>query len=347
MRIAGASSSGRGPMSRRFGRFLAQRIFMLSLLAPRPAVVFSLLALALTAHAAEPAATLAPIPGVIAEGTRVEFIKEGFQGTEGPIALPNGDLLFTETTASRILRITPAGEVSTFLSDTNGSNALALTPAGELISVQTAQPCVGVVHPADHAQRYAENFEGQPFFRPNDLVLDKKGGVYFTDPSGPAKAGQPAPPPPSVYYITPARKLLRLTTEVPRPNGIQLSPDEKILYLANTSGEFVFAYDIAADGTISHRREFAQLAGFRKTETGTTSGADGLAVDASGRLYVATIIGIQVFSATGEALGTIPLPKQPQNLAFAGPGKKTLYVVGRGAAYKIAVLTPGFAGRAK
>ncbi|MEO7579780.1 MAG: SMP-30/gluconolactonase/LRE family protein, partial [Massilia sp.] len=130
-------------------------------------------------------------------------------------------------------------------------------------------------------------------------------------------------------------------------NGIQLSPDEKVLYVANTYGEHVLAYDIGADGKLGARRNFAKLEGYRKTDTGFSSGADDLAVDAAGRLYVASTAGIRVFSAKGEALGIIALPKPPQNLAFAGAGKQTLYVVGRGAAYRIATLSTGFAGRAK
>jgi gluconolactonase len=104
---------------------------------------------------------------------------------------------------------------------------------------------------------------------------------------------------------------------------------------------------VKSDGSVGARRNFAKLEGVTKTETGISSGADGLAVDAKGRLYVASTAGIQVFDAKGGALGTIPLPKAPQNLAFAGEGKKTLYVVGRGAAYRITALTPGYAGRAK
>jgi gluconolactonase len=141
--------------------------------------------------------------------------------------------------------------------------------------------------------------------------------------------------------------LRRIASDIERPNGIQLSPDEKVLYVANTLGEHVLAYDIAADGALGPRRNFARLAGWTKTDAGYSSGADGLAVDAKGRLYVASNVGIEVFSAAGVALGTIPLPKKPQNLAFAGTDKKSLYVVGRGSAYKISVLTPGFAGRAK
>jgi gluconolactonase len=150
-----------------------------------------------------------------------------------------------------------------------------------------------------------------------------------------------------VYRISPEGALQRLAADIERPNGIQLSPDEKTLYVANTLGEYVFAYDVAEDGSIGKRRDFAKLAGWTKGDTGYSSGADGLAVDAVGRLYVATNAGIEVFSTTGDALGIIPVPKRPQNLAFAGPNKNQLYVVGRGAVYRIALLSSGFAGRAK
>jgi gluconolactonase len=207
------------------------------------------------------------------------------------------------------------------------------------------------VYPANAAKTLAENFDGVPFLRPNDLVVDKKGGVYFTDSGqGRNPDGTPSnvPPRPAVYYITPAGKLQRLANDIGRPNGIQLSPDEKTLYVANTVGEYVLAFDVAADGAVSGRRNFARLAGFNAAgENGPTSGADGLAVDGKGRLYVASTAGIQVFDARGGALGVIPVPKAPQNLAFAGPDKKTLYVVGRGSAWRIATETAGYSGRAK
>jgi gluconolactonase len=194
------------------------------------------------------------------------------------------------------------------------------------------------------------NFEGKPFGRPNDLVLAKNGSVYFTDSGAQRAPGQPAPAEfavPAVYRITPQGQLQRLAADIERPNGIQLSPDEKVLYVANTAGEHVLAYDIKPDGSIGPRRDFARLAGFRQTENGPSSGADGLAVDTLGRLYVATTVGIQVFDSAGASEGVIPLPKPPQNLAFAGTDKRSLYVVGRGAAWRIATLTPGYNGRAK
>jgi gluconolactonase len=293
------------------------------------------------------------IAGVVAAGTPIQLIKEGFTGTEGPVGLPDGSLIFTETTANRITRIAADGSTSTFLDNTNGSNGLGFTANGDLYAVQVQKTRVGIVHPASHARTLADQYDGKPFGRPNDLVVDRKGGVYFTDSGAPPRAaGTPAPAEhvvakPAVYHITPAGELQRIAADIERPNGIQLSPDEKVLYVANTAGEHVLAYDIGADGSIGARRNFAKLEGWRKTDTGTSSGADGLAVDVSGRLYVASTAGIQIFSSKGEPLGVIALPKAPQNLAFAGPDKKTLYVVGRGSAYKIALLAEGYGGRAK
>lgn len=290
------------------------------------------------------------IPGVVAAGTPIEFIKDGFKGTEGPIALPDGTFAFTETQDNRITRIAADGSTSTFLENSNGSNGLAFNTQGELITVQVLEPRVGVVYPAGKTKTLAENFEGTPFVRPNDLVVDKKGGVYFTD-SGQGRNADGTPsnatPRPAVYYISPAGKLQRIANDIGRPNGIQLSPDEKTLYVANTVGEYVLAYDVAQDGSVKGRRDFAHLSGFKTTDTGPSSGADGLAVDGNGRLYVASSDGIQVFDNKGSKLGVIALPKAPQNLAFAGPDKKTLYIVGRGSAWRIPLEAAGYKGRAK
>ena len=98
---------------------------------------------------------------------------------------------------------------------------------------------------------------------------------------------------------------------------------------------------------MKNRRNFAKYEGVAKTSTGVNSGADGLAIDSQGRVYVATSAGVQVFSPQGQHLGTIPLSRAPQNLAFAGPDKKTLYVVGRGAAFKIQMIAQGFKDRVK
>ena len=315
-------------------------------LAPEANVDAALAAVQKVAPAPSRAAAIA---GVLAEGTPIVVLGEGFKGTEGPVALPDGSLLFTETQEARITRIAGDGHLSTHLRDTNGANGLGFNAAGELVAAQVNDTRVGTLGAT--AQTLASGWGGKPFGRPNDLVVARDGSIYFTDSGRNAAPGTtPAPgetAAPAVYRIK-AGQLERLAADITRPNGIQLSPDEKTLYVANTSGEHVLAYEIRADGSLGPRRDFAPLAGWRpNAPNGPSSGADGLAVDAQGRLYVATIAGVEVFDATGRALGVIPLPKQPQNLAFAGPDKRQLFVVGRGAAYRIATLAQGYTGRAK
>jgi gluconolactonase len=313
--------------------------------------LFGLAFLLMTVTTAQPQEVTPAIKGVVAAGTRIEFIKDGFEGSEGPIALPDGTLIFTETGANRLTHVAADGSTATWLEMTNGTNGLAFNRQGELVAVLTRNPTgIGVLYPQDKARVLVDSYQGKPLGRPNDLVVDRRGGVYFTDPGAPVPAGQPAPATPSptaVYYLDPAGQLHLLDSTVPRPNGIQLSPDERTLYVNNTFGEYVLAYDVRNDGRVGRRRDFARLAGFSRTATGTSSGADGLAVDAAGRLYVATTAGVQVFSSKGVHAGTIVLPRSPQNLAFAGAGKKTLYIVGRGAVYRIATQTRGYSGRVK
>lgn len=305
---------------------------------------------ALFSSGAFAAVAVAPaIPGVTAAGTKVEFIREGFEGTEGPIAAPDGSFLFTETRANRITKIAADNSISTFLENTNGSNGLAFNDKGELITVQVNNNQVGIIYPKGKEKVFVKDYEGQSFQRTNDLVLAKNGGIYFTDsgPGGDVKAE----PRTGVYYISPEGKTKRVVdiNKIARPNGIQLSRDEKTLYVANTNGEYVLSYPIKADGTLGEGKNFAKIpGGLQKNEQGVlSSGQDGLAIDAEGRVYVTSNAGVDVFDEQGKFLGGIPVPHKPQNVAFAGKDKKTLYIVGRGAAYKVAVLTPGFAGRVK
>jgi gluconolactonase len=297
--------------------------------------------------------TATAIPGVVAAGTKVEVIKAGFTGTEGPVGLPDGHLIFTETQANRITRIDKdTNQTSSFLENTNGSNGLGFDAKGRLISVQTTPGAtkIGVIYPKGSEATLTDSFDGKPYGRPNDLIVAKNGGVYFTDPGPNPVPGQPptTPPlPPAVYYVAPGGKAMQIATGIARPNGIMLSPDEKTLYVNDTNGEFIVAFDVAANGSVSNRRNFAKYATVNKAPAGVTSGADGLAVDTEGRLYCAAIGGVQVFSPKGEHLGTIPVSLQPQNIAFAGADKRTLYIVGRGSAFKVRLQAAGYGGRAK
>jgi gluconolactonase len=307
------------------------------------------------------------IPGVVEGGTPIERIQTGYQGLDDPIGLTDGTLLFSEPGARRIHQLdTGTNEVSVLVAESNESHGVIEDSTGRLVSAQAwdGSTRIGVIYPPDRVEVLADSYDGQPFSRPNDLIVAKNGGVYFTDPgltSGQAETlverynGTPLGPrlPPTVYYIPPGGEAIRIEENMIRPNGIQLSPGEQTLYISDSNGEHVIAWDIQPDGLVANRRDFGTLTGRSMRDNGlggVRTYADGMAIDNDGRLYVATGGGVEVLSQLGEHVGTIPvkcLPRNCQNVAFGGPGKNTLYVAGAGSLYKVAMIAQGFTGRAK
>jgi gluconolactonase len=297
--------------------------------------------------------TVAPdIPGVVKAGTKVIVIKDDFQGTEGPIALPDGTLAFTEGGRNRITRIDRDDKVSVYRRECERIERPGVRLEGpDGVGPAGTGACPDRRDWSQGAEAtLADDFNGNP----NDLVLAKNDGIYFTVP-GPLSEAQargkgPSATPfvPAVYYIAPnSGRAVKVAEGITNPNGIQLSPDERTLYVNDTRGEYLIAMDVQPNGTLGPKRNFAKYEGVQREAQGVASGADGLAVDTEGRVYAATTVGVQVFSAQGQHLGTIPLSRAPQNLAFAGPDKKTLYIVGRNAAWKVQMLSTGYKGRAK
>ena len=278
------------------------------------------------------------IPGVIKGGTKIVLIRDGFKATEGIIAHPDGSsVIFTEQDADKLIKVDQNGNITTFLENTNRTTGLTYDTKGRLIGAQSRDPKIGVLSPEPRTV-LADSFNGQPLVRPNDLIADKKGGIYFSDPLGAPAARFREPPAgrtPLLLYVTPAGKVVKPTEDVLNPNGIELTADEKILYVTN--GTNIMVYDVQPDGMLKNGREFCK------------GGGDGLAIDTEGRLYsaVAGLKAIRVNDKTGKELGLIPIGVPPQSVGFAGPGKKTLYINGAGALYKVEMIAQGIQVRAK
>jgi gluconolactonase len=193
---------------------------------------------------------------------------------------------------------------------------------GRLISLQTEPGFTGprVVWPTGKEAIIADNYEGKPFGRPNDIVADRNGGLYFTDIS-PDRTVIPS----AVYYVPPGGAPVRVAEGITTPNGLQLSHDEKTLYVNDTGGINIYAFDVQPDGRLANRRVFASYVGRDQTlppGAPPKSNADGLVTDNDGRLYALTESGIEVLSPTGQPLGVIPLwciTRRCQNLGFGGP----------------------------
>ena len=286
------------------------------------------------------------IPGVVAAGTKIEIIKYGLRGADAGVGMPDGSVLLA--TGGGIAKVDNDGNVTRLVEESGQAAGLAVDSKGRVFGAQYSKK-VSILYPKDSEKVLADNYEGKPFIRPNDLVVDKKGGVYFTDCYQIGAKPKPDDLPQAVYYITPAGKLIRVADDVNRPNGITLSPDEKTLYVNDWGGEYLLTYDVQSDGTLKNRRNFGKYDLKQKTDNGLVSGADGLCIDSERNTYATTPAGVQVFNAKGQHLGNIEAPYDdpPQNCGFAGPDKHYLYVVGRGVVFRIRTIAAGYKGRGK
>jgi gluconolactonase len=277
------------------------------------------------------------IPGVVASGVEPVLVQEGYLFTEGPLGTADGGLYFTDLReANRIRRLHPDGKITVIREQSNGTNGLAFTRGGDLVGVEGAGKRVIRIGPDGKATELSQGDGQRPLMAPNDLIVDAKGGIYFTDPGPrPLVAGRKA----YVYYLPAGTdKALAVDDSVVRPNGLTLTLDGRTLIVVDTVGDVVFAFDVQPDGTLRNRREFFRL---RDIPQGKDSGADGMAIDRDGRLYITTITGVQVFDKAGQYLGNIKVPRKPTNVAFSGPGKRTLYITAQEGLYRMPTLSQG------
>jgi len=267
--------------------------------------------------------------------------------TEGPTVDAQGNVFFSEIIGQRIMKLSPDGVLSTFRENSNSANGLIFDDQWRLIACegsneQRRQPRVTRTDMrTGRIEILAERYEGRPLSRPNDVTIDGKGRIYFTDRGA---VGHSA-----VYRIDPDGKLSRILsgTEVEAPNGIVISPDDRTLYLVESNrveggARMIRAYDLEPDGSVRNMRVFHNFDPGRS--------ADGLAIDTKGNLYAAaglhvrrgssetldTKCGVYVFSPNGKLLRFIPIPEDTiTNCAFGGPDMKTLYVTAGKTLFKI------------
>ena len=270
--------------------------------------------------------------------------------TEGPTVDRDGNVYFTDIINQRILKLSAGGVLSTYRENSNAANGLLIDPQGRLIACEGAafeRPGVKVrgtprVTRTDLAtgqvEVLADSFEGRPLVGPNDVTIDGKGRLYFTELNGAA-----------VYRIDGPGKLARILAapDVRSPNGIQISPDDRKLYLveanqAQGGPRLIRSYDLQADGTVRNMRVHYDFSPGRS--------ADGMSIDTQGNLYASagmnqlrgtsetldTKTGVYVISPEGKLLKMFPIPEDfITNNAFGGPDMKTLYVTAGKTLYKL------------
>ncbi len=287
---------------------------------------------------------------LVAKDAQIEKVGGGFSFTEGPLWRSDGHLWFSDLIANKIRSMTPDGQAAVVIDQSGGptsappgsyvgSNGMIADKDGAVLICQHAGRQISRVDKDLKMTPVLQKFEGKRFNSPNDLVYKSDGALYFTDPPyGLAK--QDADPAKELKFNGVFRyangKLQAVIKDLPLPNGLAFSPDEKVLYVSNSGPKRLWMrYDVTPDGGIANGSVFADV-----SQEKDPAVPDGMKVDSLGNVYASGPDGIRVFSADGKHLGTIKTPESPSNCNWGDDGR-TLYITAVTSVYRIKLAVAG------
>ena len=295
------------------------------------------------------------LSGIVEPNQEAQQLATDFVFTEGPLWHPDGYWLFVDLRREPpvIHRMSPAGGTPDIIREpSGGTNGMTLDLQGRLLMCEGDNRRIARMESDGTINVVADRWDGKRFHRPNDIVCRSDGSIYFTNPSGRVpEEEQEIEWPGTIHRIAPDGTVDLSAHDIDFPNGIAFSPDETVLYVSNTRklgerpdqywdgavkpNQFIQAYDVAADGSLSNSRKFGDMA---SAEDGVP---DGMKVDAAGRVYCTGSGGVWLFSPAGEHLGIIRVPEIPANCAFGGPDFRTMLFTARTSVYSLRMTTPG------
>jgi gluconolactonase len=272
----------------------------------------------------------------ILETTQAERLATGFGFTEGPLWHPDGFYYFVDIRRSALHRLTPGKEPELIRANTGEGNGTTFDLQGRLVICEGGNRRVTRMSAAGELEILMDRYEGKRLNRPNDVVCKSDGSIYFTDPGLRVPLEDRELPYAGVYRIAPDGTTT-LVADCEYPNGLAFSPDERVLYVANTRwAQYIHALELDGGGNVVRRRIFADM-----SSDETDGVPDGMKVDVQGRIYCTGPGGTWVFAPDGTRLGIIRTPEIPANLAFGGPDLRTLFFTARTSVYTLRVKAPG------
>ena len=269
------------------------------------------------------------IPEMFARGATPEKAGEGYAFTEGCSVSADGRGFFTDQPNDKIYVWDESTGISLFKSDCERSNGTFFDREGNLIACADRYNKLVKFTPAgEMLEVYTNGFNGQHLNGPNDLWIDGRGGIYFTDPyyrrdyweTGHTKELEVQ----GVYYLGPSGELVRVISDLVQPNGIVGTPDGNTLYVADIGARTTWKYTINPDGSLSNKTNFAP------------AGSDGMTVDSKGNVYL-TFGKVLIYTKSGEKTGEMELPESPSNICFGGRDRKTLFITARTSVYTVRI----------
>jgi gluconolactonase len=272
----------------------------------------------------------------ILETTSAERLATGFVFTEGPLWHPDGFYYFVDVRSSVLYRIAPGKPHEVVRKNTGGGNGTTFDLEGRLVQCEGDNRRVTRTAADGSIEVLVDRYEGKRLNRPNDVVCKSDGTLYFTDPGLRVPLSLRELPYAGAYRI--ARDgTVTLVADFEYPNGLAFSPDERVLYVANTRwAQYIHAIELDASGAMVRRRIFADMSSDEQEGV-----PDGMKVDVEGRVYCTGPGGTWVFAPDGTRLGIIRTPEVPANVAFGGPDLRTLFFTARTSVYTLRAKVPG------
>ncbi|MBO0935915.1 SMP-30/gluconolactonase/LRE family protein [Fibrella sp. HMF5335] len=266
-------------------------------------------------------------------GATLVQVSDQFKFTEGPAVDKNGVIYFTDQPNDKIWRYDTDGKLSVFMDKTGRSNGLYFDKKGTLYACADEKNEIWAISPSAKPTVVLSGVQGQKLNGPNDLWIDQKGGIYFTDPyyqrdywerKKPDIDGQ------KVYYLAKGKQEpVVVDGDLKQPNGIVGTPDGKHLYVADIRDNKTYKYQIKPDGTLTNRQLFV------------TQGSDGMTLDNQGNVYL-TGRGVTVYDPAGTRLGNIPVPARwVGNVCFGGKDRSTLFITASESVYTLSMQVKG------
>lgn len=280
-----------------------------------------------------PADTNSRLAKLISPGATLHMVADRFIFTEGPAADRTGNIFFTDQPNDKIWKYDTEGKLSVFMDKSGRSNGLYFDHEGNLVACADENSELWSISPEKKVTVLLKNFNGIRFNGPNDLWIDKKGGIYFTDPYYQRdywERKKPDMEKQNLYYLARgSREAQIVDSNFVRPNGIIGTPDGKSLYVADIGAGKTYTYRINKDGSVTNRRLFVM------------QGSDGMTLDHKGNLYI-TGNGVTVYDRKGEKIGNIPVPSGwVGNICFGGKDRKTLFIAASKAVYTLRMEVKG------
>jgi len=271
---------------------------------------------------------------VVAPGATLVQVSKDFSFTEGPTPDKKGNIYFTDQPNNRIWKYDTKGNLSVFMENAGRSNGLFFDKKGRIISCADEKNELWAINTSNKKVTVlVDNIDGKKMNGPNDCWVDKKGGIYFSDPYYQRdywERKKPDLPKENLYYLPPgAKQPIVVDSNCRKPNGLVITPDGKTMYVSDLGGNKTYRYTINEDGTLSNREVFINR------------GSDGITLDSEGNLYI-TGNGVTIYDSFGKYIGRIPIPSRwTANLCFGGKDRKTLFITASESVYTLRMKVKG------